>query len=76
MSSMKRSSHKEGIATAGNTAAARRYAIAGGQTSKSVRSLIHRSTPGEPVSPLRLRSRYELRSISFEGSKVLPWTLR
>lgn len=74
MSSMKRQSYKEGISTAGSTAAARRYAIpSGGPTSKSLRSLIH---GGSPVSPLRLRSKYELRSISFEGSKVLPWTLR
>ncbi|KAJ8672828.1 hypothetical protein QAD02_004088 [Eretmocerus hayati] len=86
MSSLKerRSNHRgDGISTACNPAAARRYAApgssGGGVTgSRSFRSLIHGSAPGpgSPVSPLRSRSKYELRSISFEGSKVLPWTSR
>ncbi|XP_043668932.1 GTPase-activating Rap/Ran-GAP domain-like protein 3 isoform X1 [Vespula pensylvanica] len=54
-------------------ATSRRYAISGVST-KSVRNLLHSGTA--PGSPLRLRSKYELRSISFEGSKVLPWTTR
>ncbi|KAL2727420.1 GTPase-activating Rap/Ran-GAP domain-like protein 3 isoform X5 [Vespula maculifrons] len=54
-------------------ATSRRHAISGVST-KSVRNLLHSGTA--PGSPLRLRSKYELRSISFEGSKVLPWTTR
>lgn len=76
MSSLKRTSYKEGISTAANPAVARRYAIPGGPTSKSLRNLMHGNSTGQPISPLRSRSKYELRSISFEGSKVLPWTLR
>lgn len=51
----------------------RRHAVSGPAT-KSVKSVIHANAP--PVSPLRLRSKYELRSISLEGNKVLPWTTR
>ncbi|XP_047352106.1 GTPase-activating Rap/Ran-GAP domain-like protein 3 isoform X3 [Vespa velutina] len=54
-------------------ATSRRHALSGVST-KSVRNLLHSGTA--PGSPLRLRSKYELRSISFEGSKVLPWTTR
>ncbi|XP_015181424.1 PREDICTED: GTPase-activating Rap/Ran-GAP domain-like protein 3 isoform X2 [Polistes dominula] len=54
-------------------ATSRRHALSGVST-KSVRNLLHGGTA--PGSPLRLRSKYELRSISFEGSKVLPWTTR
>ncbi|KAL2727331.1 GTPase-activating Rap/Ran-GAP domain-like protein 3 isoform X1 [Vespula squamosa] len=67
MSSLRRTTNqstKEG-------ATSRRHAISGVST-KSVRNLLHSGTA--PGSPLRLRSKYELRSISFEGSKVLPWT--
>ncbi|KAL7301677.1 hypothetical protein TKK_0005679 [Trichogramma kaykai] len=74
MSSLKRQSYREGgISTPSSQAAARRYASpGGGPSTKSLRSFMH----GNQSSPIRLRSKYELRSISFEGSKVLPWTLR
>ncbi|XP_012283954.1 GTPase-activating Rap/Ran-GAP domain-like protein 3 isoform X2 [Orussus abietinus] len=47
-----------------------------GQSSgaKSVKGLLFGNAA--PGSPLRHRSKYELRSISFEGNKVLPWTAR
>ncbi|XP_014601552.1 PREDICTED: GTPase-activating Rap/Ran-GAP domain-like protein 3 isoform X2 [Polistes canadensis] len=69
MSSLRRTTNqstREGATT-------RRHALSGVST-KSVRNLLHSGTA--PGSPLRLRSKYELRSISFEGSKVLPWTTR
>lgn len=69
MSSFKRNSNqcpKEGVG-------ARRHALPGGPTSKSVRNIYGSTGPG---SPLRHRTKYELRSISFEGTKVLPWTIR
>ena len=73
MSSLKRQSYREGISTPSSTAAARRYAApSGGPCTKSLRSFMH----GNQSSPIRSHSKYELRSISFEGSKVLPWTTR
>lgn len=69
MSSLKRvtnQSTREG-------AAGRRHALTG-TSSKSMRNVLHTTTA--PGSPLRHRSKYELRSISLEGTKVLPWTAR
>ncbi|XP_015599413.1 GTPase-activating Rap/Ran-GAP domain-like protein 3 isoform X2 [Cephus cinctus] len=54
-----------------NNATVRRHVLPGGATSKSMRGLL----AGTSGSPLH-RSKYELRSISFEGNKVLPWTVR
>ncbi|KZC09628.1 GTPase-activating Rap/Ran-GAP domain-like protein 3 [Dufourea novaeangliae] len=51
----------------------RRHALTG-VSSKSMRNVLH--APTAPGSPLRHRSKYELRSISLEGTKVLPWTAR
>lgn len=50
----------------------RRHALSG-PTTKSVKN-VHANAA--PASPLRYRSKYELRSISLEGNKVLPWTTR
>ncbi|XP_043274870.1 GTPase-activating Rap/Ran-GAP domain-like protein 3 [Venturia canescens] len=52
----------------------RRCALVPGPTSKSAKNLLYSSAG--PSSPIRPRSKYELRSISFEGGKVLPWTTR
>ncbi|EFN83088.1 hypothetical protein EAI_00608 [Harpegnathos saltator] len=52
----------------------RRHAVSG-PTTKSVKNVMHANT-ASPASPLRHRSKYELRSISLEGNKVLPWTTR
>lgn len=51
----------------------RRHALSG-PTTKSMKTVVHANAV--PVSPLRHRSKYELRSISLEGNKVLPWTTR
>lgn len=58
-----------------NQAAARRYALVPSTNVRTVKSFYYPNI-APPGSPLRLRSKYELRSISFEGSKVLPWTSR
>lgn len=52
----------------------RRHALSG-PTTKSVKN-VHANANAAPASPLRYRSKYELRSISLEGNKVLPWTTR
>ncbi|EZA59863.1 hypothetical protein X777_16065 [Ooceraea biroi] len=49
----------------------RRHALSG-PTTKSLKNVAHANAV--PASPLRHRSKYELRSISLEGNKVLPWT--
>ncbi|KAK0180089.1 hypothetical protein PV327_005767 [Microctonus hyperodae] len=69
MSSLRRTANQ----CARENAPTRRYALVPSPNAKSVKSFLYgnNATPG---SPLRLRSKYELRSISFEGSKVLPWT--
>ncbi|XP_066594271.1 GTPase-activating Rap/Ran-GAP domain-like protein 3 isoform X2 [Prorops nasuta] len=69
MSSLKRTNNQ----SARESSSARRHALSG-PTTKSVRNLVY--TGNTPGSPLRHRSKYELRSVSCEGSKVLPWTLR
>ncbi|XP_070155831.1 GTPase-activating Rap/Ran-GAP domain-like protein 3 isoform X2 [Polyergus mexicanus] len=51
----------------------RRHALSG-PTTKSMKNVTH--TNAVPASPLRYRTKYELRSISLEGNKVLPWTAR
>ncbi|XP_011329684.1 GTPase-activating Rap/Ran-GAP domain-like protein 3 isoform X2 [Ooceraea biroi] len=51
----------------------RRHALSG-PTTKSLKNVAHANAV--PASPLRHRSKYELRSISLEGNKVLPWTTR
>ncbi|KMQ89899.1 gtpase-activating rap ran-gap domain-like protein 3-like protein [Lasius niger] len=51
----------------------RRHALSG-PTTKSMKNVTH--TNAVPSSPLRYRTKYELRSISLEGNKVLPWTSR
>lgn len=72
MSSLKRTANQ----CARDNAPMRRYALVPNPNAKSVKSLPY----GNSVSlgsPLRLRSKGELRSISFEGSnRVLPWTIR
>ncbi|KOC65369.1 GTPase-activating Rap/Ran-GAP domain-like protein 3 [Habropoda laboriosa] len=69
MSSLKRSTNQS---TREGTSG-RRHALTG-TNSKSMRNVLHTTTA--PGSPLRHRSKYELRSISLEGTKVLPWTAR
>lgn len=69
MSSLKRSTNQSTREGAGG----RRHALTG-SSSKSLRNVVHTTTA--PGSPLRHRSKYELRSISLEGTKVLPWTAR
>ncbi|KAG7209558.1 hypothetical protein KM043_015636 [Ampulex compressa] len=69
MSSLRRSANQS---TREGTSG-RRHALTG-NSSKSVRNILHTTTA--PGSPLRHRSKYELRSISLEGTKVLPWTTR
>ncbi|EFN74133.1 hypothetical protein EAG_07941 [Camponotus floridanus] len=49
----------------------RRHALSG-PTTKSMKNVTHANAV--PASPLRYRTKYELRSISLEGNKVLPWT--
>ncbi|KYN07545.1 hypothetical protein ALC62_01747 [Cyphomyrmex costatus] len=69
MSSLRRTinqSMKEGTST-------RRHALSG-PTTKSMKNVAH--TNAVPASPMRYRTKYELRSISLEGNKVLPWTAR
>lgn len=51
----------------------RRHALSG-PTTKSMKNVAHANAV--PASPMRHRSKYELRSISLEGNKVLPWTTR
>ncbi|XP_060820982.1 GTPase-activating Rap/Ran-GAP domain-like protein 3 isoform X4 [Bombus pascuorum] len=70
MSSLKRSTNQ----STREGATGRRHALTGG-SSKSMRNVLH-ATTAAPGSPLRHRSKYELRSISLEGTKVLPWTAR
>ncbi|KYN30552.1 hypothetical protein ALC56_15248 [Trachymyrmex septentrionalis] len=67
MSSLRRTinqSMREGTST-------RRHALSG-PTTKSMKNVAH--TNAVPASPMRYRTKYELRSISLEGNKVLPWT--
>ncbi|XP_012236079.1 GTPase-activating Rap/Ran-GAP domain-like protein 3 isoform X2 [Linepithema humile] len=69
MSSLRRTlnqSTREGTST-------RRHALSG-PTTKSMKNVAHANAV--PASPLRHRTKYELRSISLEGNKVLPWTAR
>ncbi|EGI65328.1 hypothetical protein G5I_06188 [Acromyrmex echinatior] len=69
MSSLRRTinqSMREGTST-------RRHALSG-PTTKSMKNVAH--TNAMPASPMRYRTKYELRSISLEGNKVLPWTTR
>ncbi|KYN12486.1 hypothetical protein ALC57_15213 [Trachymyrmex cornetzi] len=69
MSSLRRTinqSMREGTST-------RRHALSG-PTTKSMKNVAH--TNAVPASPMRYRTKYELRSISLEGNKVLPWTTR
>lgn len=70
MSSLKRSTNQ----STREGATGRRHALTG-SSAKSMRNVLH-ATTAAPGSPLRHRSKYELRSISLEGTKVLPWTAR
>lgn len=70
MSSLKRSTNQ----STREGATGRRHALTG-SSAKSIRNVLH-ATTAAPGSPLRHRSKYELRSISLEGTKVLPWTAR
>jgi len=69
MSSLRRTINQP----ARESTAMRRHALSG-PTTKSMKNVAHANAV--PVSPLRHRSKYELRSISLEGNKVLPWTTR